>query len=92
MRRDSEADLSLHVLGSNWKHASGTLVVFCRTDANKTVTQQVVLSLVSTVCGPIGPFAPYTAQARFLLKRLSDQQWGDNMTDEIGTKFKEWSK
>ena len=44
---------------------------------------------------PIGLVAPYTVQARLLLKdiwRLSGQQWDDDLADEILTKFIEWSK
>ena len=54
-----------------------------------------MLSLVSAVYDRIGLVAPYTVQARVLLKdiwRLSGQQWDDDLLDEILTKFIEWSK
>ena len=90
-------DESSHVLGLKWNHASDTLIVSRGTspDANKTITQRVVLSLVSAVYDPIGLVAPYTVQARLLLKdmwRLSGQQWDDDLPDKIVTKFNEWSK
>ena len=47
---------SSHVLGLKWNHVSDTLVVSRGTtpDTNRTVTQRVVLSLVSAVNGPNG--------------------------------------
>ena len=67
------------MLSPKWNHASDTLVVSRGTspDTNKTITQQLVLSLVSAVYDPIGLVAPFTVQARLLLKdirRLSVQQ------------------
>ena len=90
-------DESSHVLGLKWNHASDTLIVSRGTspDTNKTITQRVVLSLVSAVYDPIGLVAPYTVQARLLFKdiwRLSGQQWDDDLPDKIVTKFNEWSK
>ena len=90
-------DESSHVLGLKWNHASDTLIVSRGTspDANKTITQRVVLSLVSAVYDPIGLVAPYTVQARLSLKdmwRLSGQQRDDDLPDKIVTKFNEWSK
>ena len=64
-------------------------------DTTKKITQRVVLSLVSAVYDPTGLVAPYTVQARLLLKdiwRLSGQQWDDDLPDEIVTKFIEWSE
>ena len=88
---------SSHVLGLKWNHASDTLIVSRGTspDTNKTITQRVVLSLVSAVYDLIGLVAPYTVQARLLLKdiwRLSGQQWNDDLPDKVVTKFNEWSK
>ena len=78
-------------------HVPDTLIVSRGTnpDTNKTITQRVVLSLVSAVSDPIGLVAPYTVQARLLLKdiwRISGQQWDDDLPDKIVTKFNEWSK
>ena len=87
---------SSHVLGLKWNHASDTLVVSRGTtpDINRTVTQRIVLSLVSGVYDPIGLVAPYTVKARLLLKdiwRLSGQKWDDILPDDIVTKFLGWS-
>ena len=83
---------SSHVLGLKWNHASDTLVVSRGTtpDTNRTVTQRIVLSLVSAVYDPIGLVAPYTVKARLLLKdiwRLSGQKWDDILPDDIVTKL-----
>ena len=47
-------DESSHVLGLKWNHVSDTLIVSWGTnpDTNKTITQRVVLSLVSAVYDP----------------------------------------
>ena len=87
---------SSHVLGLNWNHASGTLVVSRGTtpDTNRTVTQRIVLSLVSAVYNPIGFVAPYTVETRLLLKdiwRLSGQKRDDILPDDIVTKFLDWT-
>ena len=89
-------DESSHVLGLIWKYQFDTLVVSHGNspDRNRTLTQRVVLSLVSAVYDPIGPVAPYTVKTRLLLKviwRLSGQQRDDNFPDHIAEKFCEWS-
>ena len=91
------AEDSSHVLGLKWNHRADTLVVSRGTspDLNKTITQRVVLSLVSAVYDPIGLVAPYTVKARLLLKdiwRLSGQQWDDDLPEDIVTKFLDWSR
>ena len=88
---------SSHVLGLKWNHSTDTLVVSRGTnpEVKPTVTQRVVLSLVSAVYDPIGLVAPYTVKARLLLKdiwRLSGQQWDDNLPPDIAAKFFEWSQ
>ena len=88
---------SSHVLGLKWNHATDTLVVSRGTnpDIKPTVTQRVVLSLVSSVYDPIGLVAPYTVKARLLLKdiwRLSGQQWDDDLPPDIVTKFLDWTQ
>ena len=75
-------DESSHVLGLKWNHKSDTLVVSRGTtpDTQRTVSQRIVLSLVSAMYDPIGLVAPYTVKARLLLKdiwRLSGQKWDD---------------
>ena len=90
-------DESSHVLGLEWNHACDTLVVGRGTSSatNKKLTQRVILSEGSAVYDPIGLVAPYTVQARLLLKdiwRLSGQQWDDDLPNEMVTKFNEWSK
>ena len=71
---------SLHVLGRKWDHTNDTLVV-CRGTScaiTKSLTQRLVLSLVSKVFDPIGLVTPITVGARLLLKdiwRVSGQQW-----------------
>ena len=62
-------------------------------DTNRTVTQRIVLSLISAVYDPIGLVAPYTVETRLLLKdwRLSGQKWDDILPDDIVTKFLDWS-
>ena len=87
---------SSHVLGLKWNHVSDTLVVSRGTtpDTKRTVTQRVVLSLVSAVYDPIGLVEPYTVKARLLLKdiwRLSGQKWDDLLPEDIVTKFLDWS-
>ena len=86
-----------HVIGLEWNHSTDTLVVSRGTSPNpdRNVTQRVVLSLVSAVYDIIGLVAPFTIKAHLLLKdiwRLSDQQWDDNLPNDIVTKFLEWSK
>ena len=88
---------SSHVLGLKWNHVSDTLVVSRgkNPDTNRTLTQKIILSLVSAVYDPIGLVAPYTVAARLLLKdiwRLQGQQWDDNLPGDTVTKFIEWSK
>ena len=83
-----------HVLGSKWNHSRDTLVVSRGTtpDLNRPITQRVVLSLVSAVFDPIGLVAPYTVTACFLLKdiwRLSEQQWDNNLPDDVRKNFLE---
>ena len=51
---------------------------------NRTLTQRMVLSVVSAVFDPLGLVAPFTVQARVLLKeiwRLHDQQWDDPLPE-----------
>ena len=64
-------------------------------DIKPTVTQKLLLSLVSSVYDPFGLVAPYTVKARLLLKdiwRMSGQQWDDDLPPDIVTKFLDSSK
>ena len=64
-------------------------------DIKPTVTQRVVLSLVSSVYNPNGLLASYTVKARLLLKdiwRLCGQQWDDNLPPDFVTKFLDWTQ
>ena len=88
---------SSHVLGLGWNHATDTLVASRGTnpDIKPTVTQGVVLSLVSSVYNPIVLVAPYIVKARLLLKdiwRLSGQQWDDDLPSDFVTKFLDWTQ
>ena len=70
---------SSHVLRLNWDHTNDTLVVSRGTSfANtKSITQRLVLNLVSKVVDLIGLVAPFTVGARLLLKdiwRVTGQQ------------------
>ena len=53
---------SLHVLGLQWDHTNETLVVSRGTNCaiTKSLTQRLVLSLVSKVFDPTGLVAPFT--------------------------------
>ena len=89
-------DETSHVLGLKWNHKSDTLVVSRGTtpETQRTVTQRIVLSLVSAVYDPIGLLAPFTVKARFLLKdiwRLSGQKYDGVLPDDIVSKFTDWS-
>ena len=57
-------------------------------ETHRTVTQKIVLSIVSTVYDPIGLVAPYTVKARLFLKDiwgLIDQKVDDFPPDDIVT-------
>ena len=60
---------SLRVLGLKWDHNKDTLVVSRGTSntVTKSLTQRLVLSLVSKVFDPIGLVAPFTVGAWLLL-------------------------
>ena len=86
-------DDSYHVLGLEWNYRLDTLVVIRGTTPDGSLTQSVVLSLVSALYGPIGLVAPYAVKAQLLLKniwRLSGQQWDDNLPNHIVDRFVQW--
>ena len=63
---------SSQVLGLKWDHNNDTLVVSRGTSSTvtKSLTQRLVLSLVSKVFDPIGLVAPFTVGAPLLLKDI----------------------
>ena len=88
---------SSNKLVEKWNHLSDSLVVSRGTspDINRTLTQRIILGIVSAVYDPIGLVAPYTVSARLLLKdiwQLHGQQWDDNLPGETVTKFNEWNR
>ena len=66
----SSKEESSHVLGLKWDHNKDTLVVSRGTSStvNKSLTQRLVLSIVSKVFDPIDLVAPFTVGSRLLLK------------------------
>ena len=92
----SSKEESSHVLGLKWDHNDDTLVVSRGTSSTEThsLTQRLVLSLVSNVFDPIGLVAPFTAGARLLLKgiwRVSGQHWDEELPKDTFERFLEWS-
>ena len=67
----SSKEESMHVLGLKWNH-NDTLVVSRGTNSTitKSLTQRLVLSLVSKVYDPIGLVAPFTVGAPLILKDI----------------------
>ena len=87
---------SSHVLVLKWDHTNDTLVVSRGTSCaiTKSLTQRLVLSLVSKVFDPIGLVAPFTVGARLLLKdiwRVTGQQWDDELPQDMVQRFLVWS-
>ena len=71
------AEQSSHVLGLKWDHSRGV-----DRPLDKAITQRSVLSLVSSVFGPVGLVAPYTVRARLLLQdiwKVSGQSWDEEL-------------
>ena len=68
----NDAEQTSHVLGLKWDHVKDTLVVSRGVDRplDKPITQQTVLSFVSSVVDPVGLVAPYKLRARLLLKDI----------------------
>ena len=86
------AEQSSHVLGLKWDHVKDTLAVSRGVDhpLDKAITQRTVLSLVSSVFGPVGLVAPYTVRARLLIKdiwKISGQSWDDELPEDIRDKL-----
>ena len=92
----SSKEESSHVLGLKWDHNNDTLVVSWSTSSTvtKSLTQRLVLSLVSKVFDPTGLVAPFTVGARLLLKdiwRVSGQHWDKELPKDTVERFLEWS-
>ena len=68
----SSKEESMHVLGLEWDRNNDTLVVSRGTNSTitKSLTQRLVLSLVSKVYDPIGLIAPFTVGARLIFKDI----------------------
>ena len=68
----SSKEESMHVLGLKWEHNNDTLVLSRGTNSaiTNSLTQRLVLSLVSKVYDPIGFVAPFTVGARLILKNI----------------------
>ena len=87
---------SLRVLGLKWEHNNDTLVLSRGTSrtVTKSLTQRLVLSIVSKVFDSIGLVAPFTVCNRLLLKdiwRVSGQHWGEELPRDTFERFLEWS-
>ena len=88
----NSTEQSLHDLGLKWDHVKDTLVASrgVNRPLDKTITQRIVLSFVSSVLDPVGVVAPYTVRARLLLKnisKISDQSWDDELPEDMRSKF-----
>ena len=91
----SSKEESMHVLGLKWDHNNNTLVVSRGTNSaiTKSLTQRLVLGLVSKVYDPIGLVAPFTVVARLILKdvwRVNGQSWDDELSNDTVDRFRAW--
>ena len=91
----SSKEESMRVLGLKWDHNNDTLVVSRGTSSTitKSLTQRLVLSLVSKVYDPIGLVAPFTVGARLILKdiwRVNGQSWDDELPKDTVDRFLAW--
>ena len=85
----------MHVLGLKWDHNNDTLVVSRGTNSTitKSLTQRLVLSLVSSVYDPIGLVAPFTVGSRLIFKyiwRVNGQSWDDELPKDTVDRFLAW--
>ena len=83
----SSKEEPMHVLRFKWDHNNDGLVVSRGTNSNitKSLTQRLVLSLVSKVYDLIGLVAPFTVGARLILKdmrRVNGQSWDDELPED----------
>ena len=87
---------SSHVLGLKGDHNNDTVVVSRGTSSTETksLTQRLVLSLVSKVFDPIGLVAPFFVDARLLLKNIwhvSRQHWDEKLPKDTVERILVWS-
>ena len=85
----------MHVLGLTWDHNNDTLDVSRGTNSTitKSLTQRLVLSLVSKVYDPIGLVAPFTVGVRLILKDIwcvIGQSWDDELPKDTVDRFVAW--
>ena len=83
------------MLGLKGDHNNDTQVVSRGTNSTitKSLTQRLVLSLVSKVYDPIGLVAPITVGARLILKdiwRVNGQSWDDELPKDTVDRFPAW--
>ena len=86
---------SLQRLGFKWDRNNNTLVVSRGTNSTitKSLTQRLVLILVSKVYKPIGLVAPLSVGARLILKdiwRVNGKCWDDEITKDTVDRFLAW--
>ena len=91
----SSKEESMHVPGLKWDHNNKTLVVSRGTNSTitKSLTQRLVLSLVSKIYDPIGLVAPFTVGAQLILKniwRVNGQSWDDELPKDTVDRFRVW--
>ena len=92
----SSKEDSSHVLGLKCDHNNDTLVLSWGTSSTvtKSLTQRMVLSLVSKLLDPMGLVTPFMVGARLLLKdlwRVSGQYWDEELPKDTVERFLEWS-
>ena len=92
----SSQEDSSHVLGLKWNHTNDTLVVSRGTSCaiTNSLTQRLVLSLVSKVLDPIVLVPPFVVGARLLCKDvwlITTQQWNDDFPQDMVQRFLVWS-
>ena len=88
----SSKEETMHVLGLKWYHNTDTLDVSRGTNSTitKSLTQRLVLSLVSKVYDPIALVAPFTVGARLILKdiwRVNGQILDDELPKDTVDRF-----
>ena len=92
----STKDDSSHVLVLKWDHNNDTLNVSrgASSTVTRSLTERLVLSLVSKVFDPIALVAPFTVGARLLLKdiwRHRGQYSDEEVSKDTEERFLEWS-
>ena len=85
----------MHVLGLKLDHNNDTLVVSRGTISTVTIslTQRLVLSVLSKVYDPIGLVAPVTVGGRLILKdiwRANGHSWDEELSKDTVDRFLAW--